>query len=311
MPTGVYEVSLMADLQCRYCQAMNDMEEQRCARCGRRLHLIPETVAARTLVLMTATAPAVDASFDSAPVQRAESVMDQEKISVQRRAYQPPLFDPGALHDGDGLALSKVIPIPTLTPLRPLPREDHAVRRAMVSSRTDGPARRRHHHSDSQQALEFGEAAFHSQPRVQADTIFCDAPVALPAHRVIAAVADSGAVLLALGVFLAVFYLAGGQIIFNRYTTPLLLAIAVVIGMFYRFLWCLANSDTPGMRFAGLKLVDFDGRDPRQEQRGVRQVAGLLSVLSAGLGLVWALVDEENLTWHDHISKSFPTPATR
>jgi len=24
--------------------------------------------------------------------------------------------------------------------------------------------------------------------------------------------------------------------------------------------------------------------------------------------LVWALVDEENLTWHDHISKTFPTP---
>jgi hypothetical protein len=23
--------------------------------------------------------------------------------------------------------------------------------------------------------------------------------------------------------------------------------------------------------------------------------------------LVWALVDEESLTWHDHISKTFPT----
>jgi hypothetical protein len=23
--------------------------------------------------------------------------------------------------------------------------------------------------------------------------------------------------------------------------------------------------------------------------------------------LFWALVDEENLTWHDHISKTFPT----
>jgi hypothetical protein len=39
----------------------------------------------------------------------------------------------------------------------------------------------------------------------------------------------------------------------------------------------------------------------------MRQLAGLLSVVSAGLGLVWALVDEENLTWHDHISKTFPT----
>jgi hypothetical protein len=62
------------------------------------------------------------------------------------------------------------------------------------------------------------------------------------------------------------------------------------------------------MRFAGLRLVDFDGRSPERHQRMRRQLASLLSVLSAGLGLAWALVDEENLTWHDHISKTFPTP---
>ena len=31
-------------------------------------------------------------------------------------------------------------------------------------------------------------------------------------------------------------------------------------------------------------------------------------VLPAGLGLLWALVDEESLTWQDHISHTFPTP---
>jgi uncharacterized RDD family membrane protein YckC len=62
------------------------------------------------------------------------------------------------------------------------------------------------------------------------------------------------------------------------------------------------------MRFAGLHLVDFDGRAPSREQRLLRQLVTLLSTLSAGLGLIWALVDEENLTWHDHISKTFPSP---
>jgi uncharacterized RDD family membrane protein YckC len=124
----------------------------------------------------------------------------------------------------------------------------------------------------------------------------------------IAAAVDTSVVLLGLGVFLAIFFLAGGDMVLNRQTTPFLVGVAVVIGMFYRFLWSLANGDTPGMRFAGLRLVDFDGRRPDREQRGVRQVAGILSVLSAGLGLVWALVDEESLTWHDHISKTFPTP---
>ena len=28
---------------------------------------------------------------------------------------------------------------------------------------------------------------------------------------------------------------------------------------------------------------------------------------SAGLGLLWSLADEESLTWHDHMSKTFPT----
>jgi uncharacterized RDD family membrane protein YckC len=61
------------------------------------------------------------------------------------------------------------------------------------------------------------------------------------------------------------------------------------------------------MRFAGLRLVDFDGRKPHRDARLLRQAAGFLSLCSLGLGLVWALVDEESLTWHDHISKTFPT----
>jgi hypothetical protein len=27
------------------------------------------------------------------------------------------------------------------------------------------------------------------------------------------------------------------------------------------------------------------------------------------MGLIWALVDEDSLTWHDHISSTFPTLA--
>jgi uncharacterized RDD family membrane protein YckC len=57
-----------------------------------------------------------------------------------------------------------------------------------------------------------------------------------------------------------------------------------------------------------LRLLNFDGRPPTREQRMLRLGASFLSVLSAGLGLLWALVDEESLTWHDHISQTFPTP---
>lgn len=137
--------------------------------------------------------------------------------------------------------------------------------------------------------------------------IYCDAPVALPTHRLIAAAFDGSMIVVAVGAFLGVFLLAGGQIELTRQTIPLFSAVALVISLFYRWLWTIANGDTPGMRFAGLRLVDFDGRPPDRDQRGMRQLASLLSVISAGLGLVWALVDEENLAWHDHISKTFPT----
>jgi uncharacterized RDD family membrane protein YckC len=120
-------------------------------------------------------------------------------------------------------------------------------------------------------------------------------------------VADASLVLIGTGLFTGVFMLSGGEIELTRQTIPFLLGVLAVLALFYRILWCIADGDTPGMRFAGLRLVDFDGRRPTREMRALRQAAGLLSLISGGLGLVWALVDEESLTWHDHISKTFPT----
>jgi uncharacterized RDD family membrane protein YckC len=157
-----------------------------------------------------------------------------------------------------------------------------------------------------QQTLGFAEAAGEVR-RHPGETIYCDAPVALPVQRLMAAAVDGSLVVVGVGIFLTMFYLCGGDIALNRQMAPLLVGVVAVISMFYRALWCLADGDSPGLRFAGLRLVDFDGRRPNRDQRILRQVASLLSLVSAGLGLVWALVDEESLTWHDHISKTFPT----
>jgi len=287
----------MGDIQCRYCQAVNDGEERRCVRCGRRLHLAAPRPApdvypsSASSYAATATAPAFETFPGGAPVPE----IPQEPKEAQR-VRQPSLFPPSA-------GGSKVIPIPTLTPLGTDRRENSRQRR---TNRPPAPPRERTPHL--QTALDFHSSAGQMLP-VQMDVIVCDAPVAIPAHRMIAAAVDLSAILVAVGIFLAVFYIGGGQMVFSKQTTPFLIGVALAIGVFYRFIWVQANCDTPGMRFANLKLVDFDGRDPTREQRGKRQIAGLLSLLSAGLGLVWAMVDEESLTWHDHISKTFPTPS--
>jgi uncharacterized RDD family membrane protein YckC len=235
--------------------------------------------------------------------------------------YQPPLFrdTPGS---------PKVIPIPTLTPLRPSVRErdGHSARR--VSPRPGSarqslsrPSSRLGPRTGSQQALDLQEApatnALVLEPgsAMHGELIFCDAPVALPTHRMLAAAVDASIIIVGLGLFLGAIYLlttfVGGssEMMIDRQTMPFVGAATAAFTLFYRFLWCLANGDSPGMRFAGLRLVDFDGRRPNREQRAIRAAAAILSLAAAGLGILWALVDEENLTWHDHISKTFPTPA--
>lgn len=277
-------------IQCLACRAQNDPAEERCTRCGKRLHLASPQAAPAGFVSRTsgasatAVAPALEAIPGGAP-----TITPAELPFVR----QPSLFK-------DVLSGSKVIPIPTLTPLR-APGEMQPRRPGHRSG--PRPSRRV---SDTQQALQFyspGQA-----PTVVREAIYCDAPVADPVQRLLAAALDGSLVAIGLGMFLVIFLLGGGDLVFDRQTVSLLTTVAIVITIFYRILWCLGGGDTPGMRWAGLRLVDFDGRRPGRDQRGVRQAASLLSLVSAGLGLVWALVDEENLTWHDHISKTFPTP---
>jgi uncharacterized RDD family membrane protein YckC len=62
---------------------------------------------------------------------------------------------------------------------------------------------------------------------------------------------------------------------------------------------------TPGMRYAGIELNTFSGFRTTRAQRCRRLLAMLLSVLPLGLGVVWALFDEGQLTWHDRLSKTY------
>ncbi len=281
-------------MQCRYCQNWNEEDERRCVRCGRRLHLsapqsAPDTYMTDSYSSGAATALALESLPGGQPLAAPPP--------VPRTNYQPSLF-----RDAAG---PKVVPIPMLTPSRPVSRTEVPARRARPA--TPRAPRR---DPDSQQSLDFHGGA---NPSTALGTevhavIYCDAPVALPAHRMIAAAFDTSMVLIAVGLFLGVFFLSGGMLMLSKQNAPFLISVAVLLGMFYRFLWVLGNGETPGMRFAGLRTVNFDGRTPDRDQRAFRQVSSVLSFLSAGLGLVWALVDEENLTWHDHISKTFPTP---
>lgn len=80
-----------------------------------------------------------------------------------------------------------------------------------------------------------------------------------------------------------------------------LLAIAAA----YQTLFLTLGNGTPGMMYAGVGLRTLDGQSPTRAQRCARLMALPLSVLPAGLGLIWALFDETHLTWHDRLSGTY------
>ncbi len=158
---------------------------------------------------------------------------------------------------------------------------------------------------ENQQQLDFlgGEEVV----RPPQSHIICDAPVAPAMMRLEAALIDASIMLMPVIIGLVVFLYEGGQINLNKSTAPSWAAVLFTVPILYKLLWSWAGRDSIGLSKMGLRLVDFDGNPPSRERRYQRSLASFISFLAAGIGLVWALVDEDALTWHDHMSSTFPT----
>jgi hypothetical protein len=100
------------------------------------------------------------------------------------------------------------------------------------------------------------------------------------------------------------------------YTSPVLptgiLAVAASAGtlflfaMLYQVLFFSLSGVTPGMRYARIALCTFADENPTRSAMRRRIFALLLAGAPAGLGLIWACMDEEKLGWHDRISRMYP-----
>jgi len=280
-------------MNCLYCRSWNPDEEHRCQRCGRRLHYAGAPIGAAPQYSHTALAEdrAPRARTHARPLPAPAVPEVVPGAGTGRRAnpsFQPNLF--GTKEMGQVLPFNAFVSAPKpATPRTARPR----VRRPVTSN---------------QQSLNFtAPVAIQTVARPRDGVIYCDARVASLPHRSLAAAVDFTVVALALGAFVGTLYSFGGEILLTRQSAPLYLVVVVATVLLYRLLWCLGNGDTPGMRTMQLRLVDLDGRRPDRRQRVMRLISGWLSVFAAGLGLFWALADEESLTWHDHISRTFPT----
>ena len=83
--------------------------------------------------------------------------------------------------------------------------------------------------------------------------------------------------------------------------------IPVALWTIYQFLFHLYAGETPGMRFAHLRLCDFGRELPEWDLRRKRALYATFSCLAVGVGYLWALVDEDTLCWHDRASQTYLT----
>jgi uncharacterized RDD family membrane protein YckC len=123
--------------------------------------------------------------------------------------------------------------------------------------------------------------------------------------RMLAAVVDFGLV--------SILFLAAALVVaMNAAVLPSLrdaeidggLMFAAIAIAYLAFSFTVARA-TPGMKYALISLRTFDGLTPTREQRCRRLGAMALSMLPVGLGAVWALFDEEHLSWHDRWSGTY------
>ena len=121
---------------------------------------------------------------------------------------------------------------------------------------------------------------------------------------------DATLVVLAGGVFFALFALLGGLPGLARRDLLIFLLAGYALAVVYFGLFTLLGSQTPGMQHYGLRVVNFEGTKPTSTQALWRAFGYGVSTGSLLLGFLWALADESRLTWHDHISQTFITDRT-
>jgi uncharacterized RDD family membrane protein YckC len=277
-------------MNCQYCETHNESDDHRCKRCGRRLHTdatpsFPVNHGNLAAAFDRSPRTEAEASATAAPGLRLVAPQTAPPSTPrQQPTYQGSLFGPQEV---------------TSAP----------VRRA---ERSTQPAPRVKRDKTAQQQLNFDETRNEGSRTLRTSVeaaIYCNATAAPAPLRVAACLADLFIGATAVGLLLATINYSGQGIAVGGLPPLVYLAGVASVALLYRVLFCMGNGDTPGTRWAGLRVLNFDGRRPTRQQRFYRLAGGIISVIASGLGVIWALFDEEKLTWHDHMSKTFPAVA--
>jgi len=123
-------------------------------------------------------------------------------------------------------------------------------------------------------------------------------------RRLLAGAVDAGIVCVALAAFAYVFFRISGAFLPWRTATEAAAALLAGFWPAYQYVFLVFSKTTPGLRVAKLEVTRFDGGPASRSLRRWRVLASLLSCASLGLGYAWCFLDEDQLSWHDRITRT-------
>lgn len=124
-------------------------------------------------------------------------------------------------------------------------------------------------------------------------------------RRVVSLGVDAALVAASVGAFAVTAHKVAGALpagMDAALTATLALAVFWVI---YQMLFFTLSNQTPGMRMARIGLCTLSDDNPTRPAMRRRVLAQWIAILPFGIGMLWALLDDDRLGWHDRISQMY------
>jgi uncharacterized RDD family membrane protein YckC len=127
-------------------------------------------------------------------------------------------------------------------------------------------------------------------------------------RRLLAGTIDALVVATALAIFGYLLLRLNGPIGPLKLVLQIAAILLAILWPAYQYAFLVFTGSTPGLRLARLGIANFDGTPASRKLRRWRVLASLLSWVSLGLGYAWCFLDEDQLSWHDRITKTHLAP---
>jgi uncharacterized RDD family membrane protein YckC len=127
-------------------------------------------------------------------------------------------------------------------------------------------------------------------------------------RRLFAGVIDSLIVVTAFAIFAYIFFRITSIVPAPRQAAGISVGLIALFWITYQYLLLVFTGTTAGLKLSRLQLSRFDGSAVPVRIRRWRVLASVLSGFSLALGYAWCFLDEDRLSWHDRITRTYMAP---